>query len=405
MKGQRGAPPALAFVGIMVPDEPPFHGPAFSRAAQMFQRELVLALGRAGLAPDTIFSIEPIPSFPRSRRWFGRAGVLTTAEGLRLRFVPFLNVKPLKPITAGLALIATLIRWGWRARGRQRIVHCVNLSMPPSLSVLIGARLIGAKATVSILDIWKPGELVPDNVYRRIDFAVQRKLIPEFDGHAVVSKAIAEDFLPGRPTCLIEGGVRPEDYAGAPPARSDDLFRMVLAGALESHNGVGLALDALQFLPRDGIELVIAGTGSFEPLVRARAAADPRVRFQGFLSFQDMLALYRTADVLLNVRVTQTIRTTYFFPSKLMEFLASAVPVISTCAGHVEEEFGSFVYLLRDETPESLAALIRDVRARPPAERTAMGEQASTYVLQHKSWTRQGEKLVGYLQTHVLESA
>ncbi len=32
----------------------------------------------------------------------------------------------------------------------------------------------------------------------------------------------------------------------------------------------------------------------------------------------------------------------------MMEYLASGVPVISTCTGHVEEEFGAFTYLLRE---------------------------------------------------------
>jgi hypothetical protein len=61
---------AMAFVGAMIPDEPRFHGPAFNRAAQTFQRELLLAVARAGLEPTAIYSIEPTPAFPRSRRLF-----------------------------------------------------------------------------------------------------------------------------------------------------------------------------------------------------------------------------------------------------------------------------------------------------------------------------------------------
>ena len=79
-----------------------------------------------------------------------------------------------------------------------------------------------------------------------------------------------------------------------------------------------------------------------------------------------MLDLYRSADVLINVRLTQTLNTKYFFPSKLMECLASGVPVISTCPGHVAEEFGRLAYLLREETPEALAAAIRRVAATRP---------------------------------------
>ena len=68
------------------------------------------------------------------------------------------------------------------------------------------------------------------------------------------------------------------------------------------------------------------------------------------------------------MRLTPAINTRYFFPSKLMEYLASAVPVISTCTGAVEEEFGSFVHLLRKDS-EGLAQAIRAVAALSPAAR------------------------------------
>src|SRR4030095_17046276 len=95
----------MSFSGAIVPDEPRFHGPAFNRAGQMFQQELVLSLSRVGLKPSVIYSIEPMPAFPRSRRWFPVTGRVAFADGLEVHLVPFLNVQPLKPITAGMALL------------------------------------------------------------------------------------------------------------------------------------------------------------------------------------------------------------------------------------------------------------------------------------------------------------
>jgi glycosyltransferase involved in cell wall biosynthesis len=175
----------------------------------------------------------------------------------------------------------------------------------------------------------------------------------------------------------------------------------VFAGSLDEPNGVSLMLDAFSRL-RGGFRLRIAGRGPLEDKVRQAAANDSRIDYLGFLPHGQVLALYRSADLLVSARLTKGLNTRYFFPSKLMEYLASGVPVISTCTGHVEEEFGGFVYLLREETAESLAGLIAAIAASPRAERIEMGRRARGYMAAHKTWDSQSARVVTYLRESVL---
>lgn len=402
----RGDRPAVAIVGTVVPDRPAFHGPAFNRAGQMFQDGLIGGVEAAGLAPLDVFSIEPIASFPRSKRLVGHSGVHELANGRRVRLLPFLNVQPFKAITAGFATLIALVAWAWRHRGRPRVIHMFNLTMPPGVFVWLAGRLTGSRVSVSALDVWKPGALVPDTWRWRFDFLMQRRLMPRFDGIMVVSKAIADDIVPGRRVCVLEGGVSAErfprtDEADPTPGAPIRAFRIVLSGSLESFNGLELVAAAMQLLPAD-VELVIAGSGTLTALARAYAERDERIRFVGFLPFDDVLELYRSADLLLNARVTKAIDTRYFFPSKLMELLASGTPVLSTCTGHVESEYGHVLYLLHEETAEALAARIEDVRAVDAGERRALGRRAREFMLTEKTWQRQGERLADYLRREVL---
>jgi glycosyltransferase involved in cell wall biosynthesis len=394
--------PALAFIGTFVGDGASFQGPAFNRAGQMFQAELVRGVSDAGLVPSAIYSLEPVPAFPRAPRLVGRVGLLAATSVIRVRLIPFLNVQPLKVLTAGLSTLALLVAWAWRHRGQPRVMYVINLTMPPGLFVWLAARLTRSRAVVSVLDVWRPGGIVPDTWKWRLDFAMQRWLLPRFDGHMVVSRAIAEDLIPGRHVCLIEGGV-PADRVGPSPTgiRAVPPFRIVLAGTLESYNGVELVAQALALLP-DGYELIIAGAGSLEARAADLAARDPRVSFRGFLSFDDVIELYRSADLLLNARLTKAMDTRYFFPSKLMELLVSGTPVLSTCTGHVESEYGHVLYLLREETPEALAARIQEIRAIDPAEHRALGARARDFMLREKTWDRQGARLARYIREDVL---
>jgi glycosyltransferase involved in cell wall biosynthesis len=400
---------ALAVVASIVPDVPRFHGPAFNRATQMFQDELIQGLAKAGLAPTHVYSVEPLPSFPRTRRLFGASGIETTRSGLRVRLLPFLNVHPFKVLSVGMAVLCALVAWAWRHRRSRRVIHVINLTMPPGLFVWLAARLTASRISGSILDVWKPGELVPDTWAWRLDYRIQRWLLPRFDGLTVVARAIADELVPGRHVCLIDGGVAPDRFAhirgrSAEPNISSTVFRVVLSGSLEAYNGFDLAIGAMAHLPQD-YELVIAGAGRLADRARQCAAVDSRVVYRGLLGFEELLELYASADLLLNTRLTSSLDTRYFFPSKLMELLASGTPVLSTCTGHVESIYGEFLYLLKDETAESLAARIQEIRAIDPVERRCLGLRAQEFMFKERTWRRQGERLADYLRSEVLATA
>jgi glycosyltransferase involved in cell wall biosynthesis len=369
----------------------------------MFQDELIRAMGEAGMAP-AVLSLEPMPAFPRSRRLLARRGLETLRSGHRTRLLSYLNVHPIKTLSGGLSVFVALVLWAWRNRGRRRVMFVVNLTMPPGAFVWAAARLTRSRAMVAALDVWKPGGIVPDTLARRVDFSIQRRLLPRFDGHMVVSRAISDDLIPGRSVCVLEGGVATDRVQSVRPHTTSGgsrPFRLVLAGTLETFNGLELVAGAMRLLPSD-YELVVAGAGPLAERARELANRDPRVTYRGLVSFEEVLELYASADLLLNARLTQALDTRYFFPSKLMELLASGTPVLSTCTGQVESEYGDVLYLLRTETPEALADRIREIRQIEPETRRVLGQRARAFMLQEKSWTRQGERLVAYIQSEVI---
>jgi glycosyltransferase involved in cell wall biosynthesis len=393
---------ALAFVGTLVPDETNFHNSAFSRAGNMYQENLITGLSRAGLPPDTILSQHPMASFPRGKLWFrGRKAVLTS--GIVIRLVGFINLVPLRILTVGLAVLLHLLRWGWHTRHQRRIVYTYNLTEPPGLFTLVAARIIGAKALAAVVDINVPGNTVPATLARRSDFWLQQRLLSQFDGLIVVNDTIISDFVPGATFVRIEGGVsetllsRFQDRSAVADGQNE-LFTIVSAGSLDEANGVVELLEAFALLDDSRYRLMIAGAGPLEGLVREAAERNTHIKFCGFLSFDEVIKLYNTADVLVNIRLTQRLNTRYFFPSKMMEYLGSGIPVITTATGHAGTEYKDFVFLLLDETAESLAEMIRRVAALDPEARRDLGKRAQEYVRHNLTWEAQGRRLVQFIE-------
>jgi glycosyltransferase involved in cell wall biosynthesis len=82
--------------------------------------------------------------------------------------------------------------------------------------------------------------------------------------------------------------------------RSGGKTRFLLMCRLTVEKGVLVALQAVARLPRElDFELVIAGRGPLEDAVQVAAAADPRIRFTGYVSGEDKAALLASGDFLL----------------------------------------------------------------------------------------------------------
>jgi glycosyltransferase involved in cell wall biosynthesis len=395
---------ALAFVGTVVPDEPQYRSSAFNPAGNNFQYQLIRGLARNGISDIEVFSARPIASFPRSTTAWVASQRERLEPNITLRLLPFPNLTPLKQLVLGLDVLYELLRWGLRKRkAHSRVVFTYNLSVPPGAFTLLGARLVRAKALVSVNDINIPGETVPGSALWRFDLRLQRWLLPMFDGHLVVSDDIAKDFFPGRPYIRVEGGVdtaflertRP---TGQRPKPRDARFALAFAGWLNEPNGVPLILSAFRMVRSHDFRLRIAGSGPLQAMVEEAAQADPRVEYLGMLDGAGVAALYADSDVLLNIRLTQAVNTRYFFPTKLIEYLASGVPTITTRVGQFEDTFKDLAYLLHDESPSALAELLLFVASRSPTERSNLAARARAYVSTHQTWEIQGAKVADYVR-------
>lgn len=399
---------ALAFVGQVVANGETFEDPAFSRAGQMFQENLIVALKHAGIAPSVIISAYPVRAFPRSHSlcFFGKKE--TIAEGIPVWQVPFMNVTPLKEISIGIATVWSLIRWAARCRGMKRVVFTYNLTVPPGIFTFLGIWLIRAKGVVGIYDLNVPGETVPNTLWRRIDYRLHRWLLPRFDGHVAVTDSVMHDFAPGKRYLLLEGGIsrRVLELTGSVPIKrsANSEFTILAVGRLDQTNGIPEIVKAFSLLAGDSYRLIIAGEGPLRKTVEEAAARDIRIQYRGYLKFQEVLDLYREASVLVCMRITRRLNTKYFFPSKTMESLASGVPVVSTCTGNLEKEYAGLLYLLHDETAEGLADLLRQIAQSDPEERSIMARKAVDFVTRCKTWNVQGMRVADYIRMQVLAS-
>ncbi|MFC8923172.1 glycosyltransferase [Cellulosimicrobium sp. NPDC057127] len=153
------------------------------------------------------------------------------------------------------------------------------------------------------------------------------------------------------------GGARTSEPVVDPDARGGRL-RVGYAGRLAPHKGVDVLLDAVA--ADDRLDLVVAGDGPDRATleVRARPLGD-RVTFAGPLEGDDLVAFYRSLDVLA-VPSRETPGWVEQFGRVAVEAMACGVPVVATSTGALPDVVGGAGLLVPPEDPTALRdALVR----------------------------------------------
>ncbi len=397
---------AILYLGAFAPSGSADKNPATSTAGVLFQTNFLDALADSDLPTPEVRCYYPVASYPKDKRLFCSVKTDVLSNGIRVRSLAHINLGALKILTLGLSSAWATFVWGLQNRGRRRVVVSYNLNAPPAYFVGPVCRLLGIKFVPFIGDIYVPGEVTKDSLLRRIEFAAQQRAIPLADGLLVCNKAIIEDFAPTSGYLLIEGGVR-ESFVQWFEMRHEvsSSFHIVFAGQLSELNGVTLLLDAMRFIGDEDVRVTIMGGGALEQHTRQESALDSRVRFLGPVQHERVIEEYMTADLLVNLRSTAFQTHRYVFPSKVVECLATGVPLLSTRTGHVESEFGEFVFLLDEQTPEALAAKIVEIKAMRAEDRLSVGKSAQRHVMRNKTWEAQVRKIGEYLETTVFDKS
>jgi glycosyltransferase involved in cell wall biosynthesis len=249
---------------------------------------------------------------------------------------------------------------------------------PPGLAVLLAARETGVPTAVSI----QGGDGHWVGTCCRTHAEAMRTVVDHSGAVLIGSPSFRDEVVgnlgsdPDRFT-IVPGATDPRRFTPAerPLGSLREPPVLLFHGRVDRRKGV---LDLLEALP-DGVRLVVSGIGP--DLEEARARADERTTFLGYVPIEDAPEVYRSADVFVSPTYSEG------FSNTLLEAMASGLPVVTTDSVGVVDAVrdGENGVLHHPGDVAGLAAALRRVLDDAPL-RTRLAATALEEVRRLYSW-------------------
>ncbi|MEU6078095.1 glycosyltransferase [Micromonospora sp. NPDC047074] len=355
---------------------------------------------RAADCPVHLLSAAPVSHWPGNRQLRFRSGTFRQEE-VGGQLLGFVNALGLKHLTRFVAVWRT----GTRVlRDREADVLLVHGVHSPFLwfGALRGRRL-GVRVVPVLTD--PPSVVLPTDgrlvrALRRLDRALVRAALARCSGVITLTAALADDFAPGLPRLVMEGIFNPVragsgavDRAPSTPGTRE----VVYAGGLSRAYGVDRLVEAFRGLPDADLRLRVYGRGELEQWLREQAAADPRIAPVELLPREALTPRLTRAAVLVNPRPVGQDFVRWSFPSKLIEYLSTGVPVVTTRLSGIPGDYAPWLIFAGSDTADGLRDAIDRALRLPPGERTRIGLGAAAFVRQTRGPLAQGRRMRDFL--------
>lgn len=404
----------MLWLGFAVPDElartlfamDPLPAIQTHKFGWSFARTLRSAFGEVTLASSC-----PVQSFPLVRRILFRSGAFECQgiNGVMLGFVNILLFKHITRLVACVLVVAPLIK-------RQRIgwVFIHGLHTPYLLFGLL-ARLVGRHVAVVLTD--PPGVVLATDsrvvrLLKRLDAWLVGYFLQRVDAVFALAPDLVKRLAPDCPALVFPGILESTlDF----PAVSKDLpagklsnaepFTIVYAGGLSQAYGVGLLIDAvLGFAPGVGVRLKLYGRGDQEVRIRQLAAKDARIIYGGFVDAATLMPELCAADILINPRPTSELFSAQSFPSKLIEYLSTGRPVLTTRIASIPTDLKEHFFYIDNESAEGIQMAICALMEFSASDRAKKGKVARQFVQLNYSEAAIGRKIADFVNGLGLKS-
>jgi glycosyltransferase involved in cell wall biosynthesis len=373
-------------------------------AANNLQWGIVLGLDANLPKPIKILNSLYIGSFPRRYKklcidTYPFSHIQGAKEDIN---VGFLNLTGIKNFSRYLTLRSYVKEWVIKETKNKKVI--IAYAMTPTFTQLLR---YAKKVDDNIITCL----IVPDlpqymnlsatrnwayDFLKHIEIKQISKDMEYIDSYVVLTRYMRHALNISKPTIVIEG-IATDVFEHVDRIPQGNGTKTVLySGGLAKKYGILELLNAFKRLPNENCRLVICGSGDAENEIIDASRRDKRIIFKGLLPRKEVLYLQKSSTILVNPRPNNEEYTKYSFPSKIMEYLSSGVPMVAYKLDGIPSEYNDYYYAIKEDE-DGLYETLKEVLSKSKGELDRKGYEAKNFILTNKNEKEQAAKIIEML--------
>lgn len=353
----------------------------------------------------TVVTEIPIATFPRESKIFIRSSNIEIADGMFAKVVPFFNIIILKQLTMIICAFFLLFEWAVKNRKEEKIIITFNPFPYISIPAIVVSKIFKLKVICIFAD--PPIDAIKRNLLGKTAKYFERKStekrIKQYDGIVALNKKAVEKYAPKTKYVLVDGGFDINDKPRNQPGgqwlnySEGDVIDIIFSGGLYEYNGLINLINAFKTIKNDRLRLSIYGEGPLKEFVVKSSQKDSRVVYCGNVSNNDMLIIQQKAGILINPRPINEPISVYTFPSKMIEYMLSGTPVVTTKLNGLTPEYLKNVFVIEDNSIVEIAKAIETVISLKKEQLIEKANEARAFIINNKTWEIQSKKIYHFI--------
>lgn len=291
----------------------------------------------------------------------------------------FLNIPFIKQFIISFKMFFIIFNWCIKNRSENKNIIVDGTFLTALLPLHICNLIFNNRTTSIIVDVYdfmKPNSGIFNIIYMHLLSKVNsfvfvteyvQKLINKKDKKYMIMEGVVDDSL------IIND-------------LQDNIDNICLyAGGLQTAYGIKNLVDAFHQLKND-YQLHLYGNGDAIDYIKEIGQIDPRIKYMGIVSHDELIKIERSCKLLINPRPIQgQLDTRYNFPSKLMEYMQSGRPVVTTKLLGIPNCYDNLMFYFKDDTIEGIKTTLEQLLDLDELELKKVAVQAKNFVNTNKT--------------------
>ncbi|MDD4781189.1 MAG: glycosyltransferase [Tissierellia bacterium] len=316
-------------------------------------------------------------------------------NGVIYNYLPILNIPYIKNVLVFICSFFATLKF--LARDKQTVIICDVLNISVTAGALLAAKFMKRKNVGIVTDV--PAFLSKNA--NSFSVKINNFIIDKFDLYVFLTEQMNRLINKRHvPYVVIEGQVDIRmQYIENDLKRKYKQKVCIYAGGIQEIYGIKNLTEAFIGASIQDSALHIYGNGDFENELIEICKNHNNIKYFGVVPNDEVVEAELKATLLINPRPSTEEFTKYSFPSKNMEYMVSATPVLTTRLPGMPEGYYDYIYIIENETQEGMKKALEQVLSKSGEELHEKGNKAKDFVLKEKNNIIQVRKIIEMIKS------